>query len=82
MSQGTTSMRPLPMGVCWCGCGEEVPVRSFFYRGHDRKAEAMLIAMHYDGSVAGMLAAHGYGPGKESLHDAFRDFTEGWTNAS
>jgi hypothetical protein len=67
----TTWARPLPMGVCWCGCGNEVPSRSFFDRGHDRKAEAMLVAVHYEGSVAAMLAAYGYGPGQTSLHDTF-----------
>jgi hypothetical protein len=77
MSDATSSTRPLPMGVCWCGCGADVPARSFFDRGHDRKAEAMLIALHYDGSVAAMLAAHGYGPGRTSLHDAFVDRPRG-----
>ena len=63
----TTWPRPLPAGVCWCGCGAEVPARSFFQQGHDRRAEAMLKTIHY-GSVADMLAAHGYGPlGDESL---------------
>jgi hypothetical protein len=62
----TTWPRPLPMGVCWCGCGTEVPARSFFHRGHDRKAEGMLKTLHY-GSVADLLAAHGYGP-ENSLH--------------
>ena len=54
--------RPLPSGECWCGCGTEVPVRSFFVPGHDRKAESKVIQSEY-GSVADFLAAHGYGPG-------------------
>jgi hypothetical protein len=63
--------RALPMGECWCGCGIEVAARSFFYRGHDRKAESMLASLQY-GSLADMLAAHGYGPGRASLHDEYQ----------
>ena len=63
--------RVLPMGECWCGCGTEVSVRSFFAAGHDRRAESMLAALEY-GSLADMLAAHGYGPGRTSLYDAFQ----------
>jgi hypothetical protein len=59
------------MGVCWCGCGTEVATRSFFSAGHDRKAESMLAALQY-GSLADMLAAHGYGPGRVSLHDEYQ----------
>ena len=62
--------RVLPMGECWCGCGTEVAARSFFSAGHDRRAESMLAALQY-GSLADMLAAHGYGPGRTSLHDEY-----------
>jgi hypothetical protein len=57
-----------PTGECWCGCGEEVPTRSFFVSGHDRRAESAVIKYEY-GSVAGFLDAHGYGPGGKSAHD-------------
>jgi hypothetical protein len=63
--------RALPMGVCWCGCGAEVPARSFFFQGHDRKAEGMLAKLRY-GSLADMLAAHGYRPGGKSLHEEYQ----------
>jgi hypothetical protein len=63
--------RVLPMGECWCGCGTEVSARSFFSAGHDRRAESMLAALEY-GSLADMLAAHGYGPGRKSLHHEYQ----------
>lgn len=67
--------RPLPAGVCWCGCGAVVPARSFFRSGHDRRAEAMLKTIHY-GSVADMLAAHGYGPGATNLQERLSSLEE------
>jgi hypothetical protein len=45
-------------------------------------AEAMLVALHYEGSVAALLAAHGYGPGRASLNDAFLDFKGRSSDAS
>jgi hypothetical protein len=70
MSERTWN-RALPMGQCWCGCGVEVPARSFFAIGHDRRAESMLATLRY-GSLADMLAAHGYGPGAKSLYDEYQ----------
>ena len=55
------AVRLIPTGKCWCGCGEDVPVGSFFRSGHDRKAESAVIAMEY-GSVVEFLAEHGYTP--------------------
>lgn len=52
--------RLLPTGTCWCGCGEEVALGAFFARGHDKVAEAALLAAKYDGSVARLLRGHGY----------------------
>lgn len=52
--------RLLPTGHCWCGCGEEVALGAFFARGHDKVAEAALLAARYDGSVARLLRGHGY----------------------
>lgn len=60
--------RLIPTGTCWCGCGRDAALGAFFHRGHDKKAEADLIAIHYGASVAQLLHAHGYGPGR-SLHD-------------
>lgn len=55
------SVRPLPTGFCWCGCGAETPVGSFFSPGHDKTAESRVISETY-GSVADFLVAHGYHP--------------------
>lgn len=52
--------RLLPTGFCWCGCGEEVALGAFFARGHDKIAEAALLATRYSGSVAQLLHGHGY----------------------
>lgn len=54
--------RPLPTGECWCGCGLETPVGSFFAAGHDKKAESRVIVEQFD-NVPGFLVAHGYAPG-------------------
>ncbi|MBB2925537.1 hypothetical protein [Cellulomonas cellasea] len=42
---------------------------AFFERGHDKVAEGALLAAEYDGSVARLLADHGYGRTK-SVTDA------------
>ncbi len=55
--------RALPTGECWCGCGVETPVGSFFAVGHDKRAESEVILAEY-GSVPDFLLAHGYGPGR------------------
>ncbi len=55
--------RLIPTGVCWCGCGADVSIGAFFARGHDKVAEAALLAADYDASVARLLDRHGYGPG-------------------
>ncbi len=62
-------LRPLPQGVCWCGCGTEVPARSFFVPGHDKVAESKVIRAEY-GTVADFLAAHGFGPGGKNPLEA------------
>ncbi|HEX5568573.1 MAG TPA: hypothetical protein VFY14_16890 [Streptomyces sp.] len=56
--------RLLPNGFCWCGCGREVALGKFFAQGHDKTAEAALIAVRYDGSVPRILTEHGFGPDK------------------
>lgn len=60
-----TKKRPrlIPTGTCWCGCGTEVAIGSFFARGHDKVAEAALLAVEYGSSVPQLLHANGYGPG-------------------
>jgi len=54
--------RLMPTGDCWCGCGAETGVGSFFLAGHDKVAESAVILVEY-GSVPAFLVRHGYGPG-------------------
>jgi hypothetical protein len=58
------SERLLPNGFCWCGCGREIGIGRFFAQGHDKVAEAALMAVRYEASVPRLLAEHGFGPGK------------------
>jgi hypothetical protein len=55
--------RLIPTGTCWCGCGKQIGLGSFFAQGHDKVAEAALMAVRYDSSVAQLLHAHGFGAG-------------------
>ena len=50
-----------PTGECWCGCGAQTAIGSFFVQGHDKAAEAAVISVDY-GGVPHFLARHGYGP--------------------
>ncbi|MGW9399381.1 hypothetical protein [Streptomyces sp. NPDC055642] len=68
--------RLLPTGSCWCGCGATTSIGAFFARGHDKTAEAALLAVRYDSSVARLLHHHGYGPDKSVLDAAVKD--GGW----
>lgn len=52
--------RLIPTGTCWCGCGLDAAIGSFVALGHDKKAEAAVLAIHYGGSVPQLLHAHGY----------------------
>jgi hypothetical protein len=64
--------RLLPTGTCWCGCGSETPVGSFFRPGHDKYAEAAVISIEY-GGVPEFLEEHGYGPsGKKAREELER----------
>lgn len=64
----TNEFRLMPTGTCWCGCGAEVAFGSFFASGHDRAAEAALLAARYENSIARLIAEHGFGP-----HNSVRD---------
>jgi len=55
--------RLIPTGTCWCGCSKQIGLGSFFAQGHDKIAEAALMAVQYDSSVAQLLHAHGFGAG-------------------
>ncbi|MDT0377217.1 hypothetical protein RM572_00305 [Streptomyces sp. DSM 42041] len=59
---GATPPRLIPSGKCFCGCGEDVGLGSFFARGHDKTAEGALLAARYEASVAHLLDHHGFGP--------------------
>ena len=56
-----SSERLLPTGECWCGCGSETAIGSFFLPGHDKTAESAVISVEY-GGVPEFLHFHGYGP--------------------
>jgi hypothetical protein len=64
--------------LCWCGCKTEIGDSSFFARGHDKLAEAALLAAKYDGTVARLLAEHGYGPDNSVIHAAVANPESGW----
>lgn len=74
-----TPQRLIPTGSCWCGCGTETGIGSFFARGHDKIAEAALMKAEYGGTVPQLLAAHGYGPDKSVTEAAVR---KGWIHCS
>jgi hypothetical protein len=65
-----TTDRLIPTGTCFCGCGASVGLGSFFARGHDKTAEAALLAVRYESSVARLLEHHGFGPDKSVLEAA------------
>lgn len=58
-----------PTGTSWCGCGGKTSKGAFFVSSHDRTAEAAILKLHFGGTIPGMLAAHGYGPGGKNLHE-------------
>src|SRR4051812_25089869 len=53
--------RLMPTGHCWCGCGAQTDIGSFFAPGHDKRAESRVI-MEVFGGVPQFLHALGYGP--------------------
>lgn len=63
------TQRLIPTGYCFCGCRAPTAIGSFFSRGHDKTAEAALLAARYGSSVAQLLDHHGFGP-DESVLDA------------
>jgi hypothetical protein len=62
--------RLIPTGTCWCGCGIQTGIGSFFAQGHDKIAEAALMASRYNASVPQLLHAHGFGPGRSVIGEA------------
>lgn len=57
------TVRTKQTSLCWCGCGQQTAAGKHFVPGHDRKAEAALVRLEY-GSIAELLAHHGFGPEK------------------
>jgi hypothetical protein len=78
----TEKPRLIPTGNCWCGCGREVGLGKFFAAGHDKIAEAALVALRYEGSVPHFLHAHGYGPHHSVTADAVADTNTGWVECN
>ena len=67
-----STKRLLPTGECWCGCGAETAIGSFFLPGHDKTAESAVISVEY-GGVPKFLVHHGYGPeGKNPKNEVDR----------
>jgi hypothetical protein len=73
--QSKESKRLIPTGECWCGCGEETQVGSFFVAGHDKRAEAAVVKTVY-GSVPALLIAHGFGPDGKSADEELRRYQD------
>ena len=63
-------LRPDPekTGKCYCGCGEPANKDKHFRSNHDSTALAKFLHIHY-GSIAALLAEHGYGPSGVSLFE-------------
>lgn len=64
------ALRLIPTGTCWCGCEQNAARGAFFVQGHDKRAEAALVAIAYHGSVAELLHRHGFGPGRPIIREA------------
>jgi hypothetical protein len=75
--QMASDMRPT--GACWCGCGEGIPAGSYFARGHDKAAEAMLKKLLYGPThtIAAFLASHGFGGHGKNLKKAAQAAEDG-----
>ena len=71
-TQGRPRAKARPTGLCWCGCRGETAEGRLFLPYHDRKAEAALVKVAY-GSIADMLAHHGFGPENSVVEAAGRD---------
>lgn len=73
------SNRLMPNGTCWCGCGKETKIGSFFLAGHDKVAESAVILLHY-GGVPEFLAHHGYAPGEKNPRQALEEWRKNGNN--
>jgi len=55
------ALAPEPTGVCWCGCGAEVPDGKFFLARHAPRAAQRALIAHF-GSVEAFIARMGGPP--------------------
>ena len=63
------SLRPDPKtGDCYCGCGKPANTDRHFRSTHDSTALSKFLHIHY-GSLAALLAEHGYGPDDDNLSE-------------
>jgi hypothetical protein len=62
--------RLIPTGECWCGCGQETGIGSFFKAGHDKVAESAVVMTQF-GGVPEFLQTFGFGPGARNARAEF-----------
>ena len=68
--------RLMPTGSCWCGCGGETAIGSFFLSGHDKVAESRVIQVKF-GGVPELLAHYGYDPlGRNDLNGEWKQWKD------
>jgi hypothetical protein len=67
--------RLIPTGICWCGCGDDAAIGSFFRVGHDKIAEAAVINTEF-GGVAEFMDHYGFGPGGKNPREELRRWRE------
>lgn len=60
MTRDEGPAQPAPTGSCWCGCGQTTGHGAYFRQGHDKIAEAAVLATRYGNSVVRLLAHHGF----------------------
>ena len=67
-----STKRLLRNGECWCGCGAETAIGSFFLPGHEKAVESAVISVKY-GGVPKFPVHHGHGPdGRSPKHEVDR----------
>src|SRR5215831_17593329 len=63
--------------TCWCGCQRETSRGAFWVQGHDKIAEAALLALDHGDSVAQRLHERDFGPQRSVTDEAVK--RGGWT---
>ncbi|MFG2950833.1 hypothetical protein [Streptomyces adustus] len=62
--------QPAPTGRCWCGCGTTTGPGAYFRQGHDKIAEAAVLATRYGNNVVRLLAHHGFSSEISAVNEA------------